>query len=934
MGRPATPPVLVSDASAQEIAGALWARLAQEGFAQDDEFLEAFVRIVARQGELVAGCVNAAAEGHLDAFSRWLPVAARPAAAAGGFVTVRPAPGGNRSPGPRLSRHSRLATQDGATVFETLADLEIVRAEATDAVFVSAGHRARADVAGLFAPAGRSLVGDVRVQPLAHTLYLGQSAILQAPGLARIRIQLDLASPAAPASYAWAAQDRTGSLPLVVVEDGTNGLTCSGEVVLEPLGVAWPTAAVDGLEAAWLTLREVSAAPGRRPPHLAGVRIVGEASIEAEPLAAACADGLRLDVSSDVFPFSERPRFGSTWQLLSPLFGETGATIEIQIELINPAGAEDSPIPPVTRDDAPRIAWEISTASGFRPLAVTDGTQQLTQSGVVAFTVPSDVAWSTLAGEPGPWLRARLVGGGFGRTALAEAPMILGPRAPAVRSVVVGATLVRGPLAPDALVSEGALERRRIDPEPSRPEPVFPEADVDGAALYLGMEGLAGASAFDALAHAETLCWAVAPAPPTGPIVLAEARGRATPRAQLRVADGWRDLPVRDRTSAFTRPGLFEVTLAEPPAAWVGSLLDGARPKAWLRLVWPNAVSPADLPHRLSLNAVPIRQTEQLHGEVLGSSNGRAGQRFSSLRTPIQGDVELEVREGGLWVVWPERDRLDDVPPDARAYTIDRTTGEVCFGDGRHGRIPPQGVGNMRLATYATGGGASGNQPAGAVSMLRSAPPGLEGVTNPEPTVGGQDAESSGRASRRASAWLMHRDRAVCADDYAALALRASAEVARAYCVVGGGQSPAGVVTLVIVPNASGPAPQPRLDLLETVKAYLDERRPPSGRLVLAGPTYAPADIDAVVFPRRGWSGAEIAAAAAQALTAFLHPLSGGDDGHGWAAGARPNASDLYALLARVEGLDRAERLVLRVADASDAAAIVAAGAMRIRAGS
>src|SRR6202008_3409841 len=189
-------------------------------------------------------------------------------------------------------------------------------------------------------------------------------------------------------------------------------------------------------------------------------------------------------------------------------------------------------------------------------------------------------------------------------------------------------------------------------------------------------------------------------------------------------------------------------------------------------------------PDRLALHSVAVRHSEPLRGEVLGSTNGRAGQCLRALRTPIVGEVELEVREDGAWTPWREVDAFDALPPTAQVYVLDRAGVEVRFGSGRYGRAPAAGANNVRL-TYATGGGKVGNQPAGAISQLRSAPPGVEGVTNLAPTRGGVEAEDPAQGRLQASAWLMHRNRAVCADDYAPLPLGASAEVARAYCAPG-----------------------------------------------------------------------------------------------------------------------------------------------------
>ena len=312
------------------------------------------------------------------------------------------------------------------------------------------------------------------------------------------------------------------------------------------------------------------------------------------------------------------------------------------------------------------------------------------------------------------------------------------------------------------------------------------------------------------------------------------------------------------------------------------------------------------LPTGLTINSVAARHSQHLTNEIVGSSNGRAHQVFKALRTPIIGDVLLQVREtDDDWVTWSEVDTLAATHAESRDFTLDRSTGEIRFGDGRFGRIPPPGANNIRLHQYTTGGGRSGNQPTKAIAQMRSAVPAVELVTNLEPATGGLDAEDAAQVRAHASAWLRHRDRAVCADDFADLALKASPEVARAFCVAGRDlgiappeearelETQPGVVSTIVIPRSTDPCPQPSLDLLSRVKEYLDARRSPAGRLVMVGPTYTSVSVRLQVIPTAGWSPDAVASECKRRIAGFLHPLTGGSDGCGWALGQRPHRSDL-----------------------------------------
>jgi hypothetical protein len=64
----------------------------------------------------------------------------------------------------------------------------------------------------------------------------------------------------------------------------------------------------------------------------------------------------------------------------------------------------------------PELSWEYWNGRGWWKLPVTfDQTLQLKSKGALQFTIPSDIAASDWAGKTNYWIRARLVGGDYGR---------------------------------------------------------------------------------------------------------------------------------------------------------------------------------------------------------------------------------------------------------------------------------------------------------------------------------------------------------------------------------------------------------------------------------------------------------------------------------------------------------------------------------------
>lgn len=953
--------------SADAIAAVLQRRLERAGFgtAAEDPLRAALVRVAARHAEILTSCINAAADLHLGVFGEFLAGPRRPAAAAQVHLVFTAAPGVAPVVVPMHTRVAATA-REGDTepvIFETCEDLELVRADCLQAWFVDAGHRHVLDVGSMLTAGGLTelppLAAALAVVYGCHFAWHDAGGVA---GLRELRLQIVVDAQAAPGSgwqVEWALVTPQGELPLLVRSDGSGQLTRDGDVVLQ-LPPAWPLASVAGIESRWLTarLRPPPLAADNtdttsRPPRLRLLRANVSAATAPAPLQAACHGALPLDVSKDFFPFGERPRFGEVAYLLSPAFTEVGAHVELNVEMTNPQNATAPPIPAVSVSGKPVVVWEISTGNrsgGWKRLAVSDGTHALTDHGLLTFNVPAEVAPTTIAGVSGVWLRAVLVSGDYGTahgtptgigTSGAEPPRT--PKAPALHAVTVQSLLQRGPLPPDRIVTEGALVSSALVGAADLPFDLALAPDVDGPALYLAL-GVTGAVSPPPLAAGRLLSLHVRPAAADPPVVLdcsRDHRHSLSPRWEGYSSGGWTELAVRDGSEGLTRPGIIQLHLPRAAARWAGSALDAGGQCAWLRAVWPaTGGARSAIPLGLALNGVLARHTQQFRDEVVGSSNGRSGQSFKILRRPVIGAALLQVREAGdAWQPWEEVDSLGTSSASERHYTLDRHIGELRFGDGRHGRIPPAGANNVRLHRYAAGGGLVGNRPAFSVTQLRAAVPAVEKVTNLEPATGGLDAQDEADRHARAAAWLGHRDRAVCADDYAELAMQASPEVARAWCVpgrdlatptstVGAAELQPGVFSVVVMPQSDTQRPQPTLALLALVSDHLDTRRPPAGRLVLVGPRYAAVAVKVEISVEPASSPHNVAAVCRRRIERFLHPLTGGTDGRGWSPGKRPHRSDLVALAGAVDGVDVVRHASLHV-DADEArTSIVAAGAV------
>jgi phage tail sheath protein FI len=81
------------------------------------------------------------------------------------------------------------------------------------------------------------------------------------------------------------------------------------------------------------------------------------------------------------------------------------------------------------------------------------------------------------------------------------------------------------------------------------------------------------------------------------------------------------------------------------------------------------------------------------------STSGQPSERLRLGHRPVHPEgVFLQVRGAEGWTTWTPVDDLADAGSRDRVYVLDREEGEVVFGDGVHGAIPPAGTNNVQAA--------------------------------------------------------------------------------------------------------------------------------------------------------------------------------------------------------------------------------------------
>lgn len=454
--------------------------------------------------------------------------------------------------------------------------------------------------------------------------------------------------------------------------------------------------------------------------------------------------------------------------------------------------------------------------------------------------------------------------------------------------------------------------------------PLGPTANVD-AALLLGFDTTLPFPGTDLT----LFVWSASPERRDGPVACglpaAGAYAPATLRWEHWNGIEWAPLALmKDDSLAFTRTGEIVV---RTPAAGLATMVvpPDTVARHWIRARLERSQyerPPALLAVRT--NTMVLTQMETVGHEVLGGSNGRRDQIFTVDNTPVlAGSLHLEIDQGSGFEEWVEVSDFFGSGPDDLHYALNRTTGEIRFGDGFNGAIPVANVANpsanVVAVEYRYGGGTHGNVPAHTLRALRSAVPGIDdnGVDNVMPSYGGRDEETLEEAKRRAPAAIRARCRAVTADDFEHFATQA-ADVARARALplfhpeFPGVRVP-GVITVVVVPVSDARAPVPSDGMLRTVCAYLDQRRLLTTEVYVVPPTYQEARVSVRLTAGDGADLAQVHRDVDAALLDYLHPVRGGEDGRGWPFGGPILFSRVFHRVLSVPGVNAIERLVIAV---------------------
>ena len=633
---------------------------------------------------------------------------------------------------------------------------------------------------------------------------------------------------------------------------------------------------------------------------------------------------LTIDLSNSFFPFGEQPKFGDTLYLSHlNVFSHKNVEITLKFQLIDPANYSNET--EIKVSDNFQLQWEFWNGKQWQRIDINEDTTNNFRSFAtethVKFQLNEEPEKTKINNIENFWIRIRIIAGKYE----ASAP-------PIISSMKVSYKL-------------------------TTQEEQIRATEGDKPSLYFGFTlppnckdfSQKPISLFVSLAEPKYGDDSV-PLSPTQSREF-DISNPKQPQLSWQYWNGkeWEKLTVSDATENFTRPGVITFL---PPKNFTLREDFGLLLRYWLRVRWESGdylVEPKL--RRVLLNTVMATQAVTIRNEILGSSDSSENQKIRTTRMPVLQGQHLEVRESEMpsaqdqknikrdegdeaiapildanerptkecWVRWHEVPDFYGSEPRDRHYVINHLSGEIQFGNGRNGLIPSLSKNNIRMAYYQTGGGDAGNKPAGTIVQLKTTIPYVNQVTNYEAATGGAEAETVEALIDRIPRRIRHNDRAVTLEDYEDLAREASAEVTQAKCfpLRNLAENPldetkvTGTVSIIIVPQSTDGKPQPTLELIGRVQDYLEARIDPTVNIVVVGPLYVEVQITTKLILNSLETASIVEQDVEKKLASFLHPLTGGFDGTGWAFGRQPYQSDFYRLLEGVQGVDHVHDLTV-----------------------
>jgi len=518
----------------------------------------------------------------------------------------------------------------------------------------------------------------------------------------------------------------------------------------------------------------------------------------------------QLDMNNNFYPFGTRPTLNDA--MLDELFYIRcdQAFIEedtrVMIEFMHSKSA--SYTMPKGYDNI-QIIWEYSLDNGkWNQLDVKDLSHNFTQQGSVSFNVPTNFAKVIINAEEGYWIRAKIVSGNYGQeeTSLFDSktnevkvtPATLNP--PVLSSINIKYSQPRHDI--DECFVFNNYKYEPVIFEKNKPVNFFKQDIEYEEALYLGFDSY--------LSEQESVVYF--DLDNMGEI--SSVNGQRVLKWEILYEGKWIALAIEDETEGLTISGDVKIKFPKIGKLEEYTLYIDTLERMWVRVsVLFSSMKIFPKINMLLLNSVEVNQQKSFQNETVGYSQGLPDMKFfldndNLVQAPV---IIIEDEE------YRAVDRFIDYGKDECVFRFNGITGEIKFGDGVYGKIPPLGA-EIFVKSYAITAGKKGNLPAKTITILQESINYVDSVENISSCIDGHDGDTIDELKRFAPSVLKTMQRAVSVEDYEHLSLQYSTFVKKAKCIVHNGE----VVILIMNQNVIKDSGFLKPSFIRELQSYLE----------------------------------------------------------------------------------------------------------------
>lgn len=263
-----------------------------------------------------------------------------------------------------------------------------------------------------------------------------------------------------------------------------------------------------------------------------------------------------------------------------------------------------------------------------------------------------------------------------------------------------------------------------------------------------------------------------------------------------------------------------------------------------------------------------------------------------------------------LWIKWKPVPNLICADMLDRVYEIDYSKGEVLFGDGKNGKIPPDQNSESIRIDYSVCNGSKGNVDIGEVKGFISNIDNIMSVTNPSPIMGGVDMETVDNAASRTFSHISGGNRLVSLSDFEDSISFNDRNIYKVKClshIDANSKQCIGVTSIAVLPVNYMQGYEKFQGIKNRIWEFIDEKAPVTLsrsskiRIFEVGYIEISVGLDIVINDFNSYQG--VYKGIRTRLEEFLNPVNGNFSRRGWDIGKLPRKEFIYNYIKIVKNI-------------------------------